>query len=359
MAALWILAAGWSGEAFAGTMKVHVLDVGQGDSVLIVAPNGDHILVDSGTKRSDIVPTLRALGVDDLELVVASHPHADHIGGMEDVVRAFHVDLFIDNGMEHTTKTYAEMVDALDARAIPHRKAKHGEVFEFDDLDITVLWPGNIPLRDTRSDLNSNSVVLRLDHGESCVMLTGDAEEPTERALLSQGIEQCDALKVAHHGSNHSSSDAFLRAVDPDIALISCGQGNRYKHPGEDTTARLASAGAVIYRTDTWGILSLESDGETLTVSDGSPVDPALGWLPRDTAIASTSPGVQPSLGRGQEQPTHPETEPSEPAVTPPNLSGVRPSHESQTETEPTKRFGWRIREWLERRRVRRSAEKE
>ena len=337
-----------TGYAWAGTLQLHVLDVGQGDALLVEAPDGEHLLVDAGTRKAEIVPVLRALGVEELDLVVATHPHADHIGGMEPVVRAFPVRLFLDNGMEHTTRTYEELVDALDARAIPHRTAQQGEAFVYDDLTVTVLWPGTSPLQQTRSDLNSNSVVLRLDHGDSCMLLTGDAEEPTERALVSAGLESCEVLKVAHHGSNHSSSAAFLRAVDPEIALISCGQGNRYKHPGDDTTQRLAAAGALIYRTDTWGVLTLESDGETIRVLDGEPVDPALGWLPRDgPAVAAVSPVTTPLPAERPAQ----EEAPAEA----PNLSGVRPSSRESVETEARRGLFWRMRAWIERRRARRS----
>ena len=337
----------WVSFAWAGTLQVHVLDVGQGDAVFIQAPDGSHILVDAGKRDADLVPILRAMGVDDLELVVATHPHADHIGGMEEVVRAFHVDLFLDNGMSHTTKTYTDLVDALDARAIPHRKAERGETFVYDDLTITVLWPGPSMLTDTRSDLNSNSVVLRLDHGKSCVLLTGDAEEPTERALLSGGLEQCDVLKVAHHGSNHSSSSAFLRAVDPDIALISCGQGNRYKHPGDDTTARLASAGAALYRTDAWGVLTVESTGRKIEVTDGVPVSADLGWLPREVTVGP--------IAARPPTPIADTPEPSVEHADTPNLSGVRPSSPSADETAAHRGPFWRIKQWFERRRARRS----
>ncbi|HJN77350.1 MAG TPA: ComEC/Rec2 family competence protein [Myxococcota bacterium] len=334
----------WAGIAWAGTLEVHVLDVGQGDAILIEAPDGEHILVDSGTRSADLVPVLSALGVEDLDLVVATHPHADHIGGMQQIVRSFDVELFLDNGLEHTTKTYGELVQTLDEEAVTHRTAQKGEVFTYDDLTVTVLWPGPKTLRGTRSDLNSNSVVLRLDHGEVCFLLTGDAEAPTERALISGGIERCEVLKVAHHGSNHSTSAAFLRAVDPDIALISCGLGNRYHHPGDQTTARLAASGAVIYRTDAWGVLTLESDGRNVEVLDGLPSAANLGWLPRDATVAAPRPAIEPL----------PETAPKIAGS-----GGARPRTSDPDEIEPPRGLFWRIRQWWQRRSTRRDQTKE
>ena len=131
-------------------------------------------------------------------------------------------------------------------------------------------------MRNTRSDLNSNSIVIRLDHGDNCFLFTGDAEEPTENILVQKGIEQCDVLKIAHHGSNHSSTTRFLKAVAPEIALISLGEGNRYGHPGEETLRRIEATGAEIYRTDLHGTIHLQSDGKKIRVlkSSGGPTPP-------------------------------------------------------------------------------------
>lgn len=288
-------------------MWVHVLDAGQGDSILIETPAGDHILIDASTGGARVAEQLERLGVEDLDLVVVTHPHADHMGGMRSVVVAYPIELYLDSGLSHTTRSYEALMGALDQYDVDHRTAVRGETFSFDDdIELTVLWPGTTPLRNTRSDLNSNSVVLRLDHGEDCFLFTGDSEEPTEHALLSAGLQQCDVLKVAHHGSNHSTTDSFLRAVEPDIALISVGSDNRYHHPGDETMERLTRAGAVIYRTDDSGNIALASSGRGIEVTDGVP------WSPRSTptrdspVVAEESRTVDPMEG--------------------PNLSGVRGS---------------------------------
>ena len=253
--------------AHAGTLVVDVLDVGQGDSILLTTPAGKTVLIDGGTGRIDPVPLLRRRGVESLDLVIASHPHADHIGGIDQVLEALPVKVYTDNGMPHTTSTYEKVMTLVEEKGVVYRTAEAGQVYNLDDgIRVEILHPQLTLLKNTRSDLNSNSVVARVTHGELCFLFTGDAEDPTERALLAQGIDSCEVLKVAHHGSSHSSSSTWLRAIQPEIALISAGANNRYGHPDEETLARLTSAGASVYRTDQHGSIQLRSDGEQIEV---------------------------------------------------------------------------------------------
>ena len=180
--------------------------------------------------------------------MVGTHAHADHIGGLDEVISAITVKNYMDNGLPHTTKTYEKVMGLIETEDIPYLTAVNGREFNLDDgIKISVIHPQDRPLRNTRSDLNSNSVVLRLTHGDNCFLFTGDAEEPTEDVLVHTGIEPCQILKVAHHGSNHSSSTHF-RAIKPEIALISAGQTI-------DTTTPVKRhsngrrAGAKVYRT--------------------------------------------------------------------------------------------------------------
>ena len=352
----------------AGTMTVHMLDVGQGDSLLLEMPTGEHVLIDAGLRGSDVAQTLELLGVDDLDLVFTTHPHADHMGGMRDVVLRFPIELYVDSGMPHTTQTYNQLMEAVHARKLDYQPARRGQVFEYDGVTIEVLWPGETYLTGTRSDLNSNSVVLRVDHGEDCFLFTGDAEIPTEDALVRGGrVQECEVLKVAHHGSHHSSGDSFLRAVEPEIALISCGVGNRYKHPGLETTEALGRMDAVIYRTDMSGHVTLESSGKGVTVVEGLPTDPHLGPV-RDErdALAAVGPSAKPpgtlqqrpdfvpKPDRPAEQPTDEPVEP-QPAEGPEpmDISGVRPSTGPEPEpVEKPRGLIARIRAWCQRRKA-------
>jgi competence protein ComEC len=265
-------------SAFAGILEVDIIDVGQGDSILILSPAGKAVLIDAGTGRQgDVVGHLKSRGVEELNLMVGTHPHADHIGGLDEVMEALPVKLFLDNGLPHTTRTYETVMGMVEEKKISYLKGKAGRVFKLDDgIRLELIHPQDKALTNTRSDLNSNSVVIRLTHGDVCFLFTGDAEEPTEDILVQKGIEPCQVLKVAHHGSNHSSSEHFIKAVNPEIALISAGEGNRYNHPGAETMARLASHGLQIYRTDQMGTIRLQSDGSQVTVLTGGTTEPMV-----------------------------------------------------------------------------------
>lgn len=294
--ALWL--AIWALLALAGEVRVDVLDIGQGDAILIRTPANKTILIDAGETSSPTVPQLQALGVTGFDLVVATHPHADHLGRMAEVLQTFPVKLYVDNGLPHTTQTYNNVMAEVERRGIPYRPAKAGMVFNLDDgAKIEVLFPTDSPLKDTRSDLNSNSVVLRLTHGEDCFLFTGDSEDPTEQALLRRGMEPCDVLKVAHHGSNHSTSDDWLAALQPSIALISLGAGNRYGHPGGETLGRLQRAGVRIHRTDLEGTLTVTSNGKGVSVRGEHPAT-------MDVMVAGTKGGTSAEGGKAAPAPS-------------------------------------------------------
>jgi len=257
-------------SSFGADLTVDMLDVGQGDAIL-VRTEGFAALIDAGPRDADTEAQLKALGVTHLDVVVATHPHADHIGRMPQVLQTFSVGQYVDNGMSHTTKNYERLMAAVEATEVPHRKATNGMTFPFgDEAVFTVLFPGETLLRGTRSDLNSNSVVLRLDHGESSFLFTGDAEAPTESHLLRSQLGDIDVLKVAHHGSGHSSTLPFLETLRPQAALISCGEDNRYHHPYPQALKRLRSVGSLIYRTDLSGNIRALSDGNKIEIFEGS-----------------------------------------------------------------------------------------
>lgn len=283
--------------------------MGQGDSILIRTPE-KAILIDAGEGEVSVPKLLEERGITTLDLVIGTHPHADHIGGMDDVLDSVKVKNYVDNGLAHTTKTYEAVMQRIEDKQIPYRAGTVDMKFNLDDgAVLEVLFPRDTKLRDTRSDLNSNSVVTRLTHGKSCFLFTGDSEEPTEMALLDAGLTQCDVLKVAHHGSRHSTTNAFLSVVKPKIALISLGVGNRYGHPGDETLARLGAVGAEIYRTDLMGTLTVVSDKSTVRVETGKKA-PLL-------VATATGPQVRP-----------PESGPARPEKRPEVADPARPGHD-------------------------------
>jgi competence ComEA-like helix-hairpin-helix protein len=208
--------------------------------------------------------------------------------------------------MPHTTEAYRKVIDLVEAKNIPYKAVRGGQVFRFDDgIKLTVLGPYDPLLRGTRSDLNSNSVIARLDHKGVCFLLMGDAELETEHQVLEHGIEPCEVLKVAHHGSAYASSKKFLEAAQPEWAAISVGRKNRYKHPAPATLRRLEQSGAKILRTDQLGRIMFESNGKRVRVAVSvNPPDVELPEgvvhtpLPRETNV--------PVATRTQELPARP-----------------------------------------------------
>jgi len=284
--------------AAAGVLTVDVLDIGQGDAIL-VRGGGKTALIDSGDRNSPTVAQLHQLGVERLDLVVASHPHADHIGRMPDVLQSFEVGLYLDSGLPHTTRIFESTMSAVEDVGVDYASANRGMILRLgEEATFTVLFPidGKM-LRGTRSDLNSNSVVLRLDHGANSFLFTGDAEAPTERALIAAGIEPVDVLKVPHHGSHHSSTRAFLEALGPQIAVISAGRANKYGHPDDEAVHRLGEVGAAIYRTDLSSHLRIISDGESLEVLEGSVAEIAQMKIAqmKIAQVETTTPPSQPA----------------------------------------------------------------
>lgn len=212
-----------------GVLILWAIDVGQGDGLLLRMPTGEHVLVDSGvnTDKNAVPDFLREKGVEEIEYAVFTHPHADHIGAAAEVVRGFRVKNVYMPDVAHTSKTYLDLLDALEAdESVSVRRAVAGESFSIGEVTFDILSP----IEDKYSDLNLYSAVLRVTYREKRFLLMGDAEQPNETALLASGESlRADLLKVGHHGSSTSSSADFLRAVRPDCALISCGEGQQLR----------------------------------------------------------------------------------------------------------------------------------
>ncbi len=240
-------------------MYVHFLNVGQGDSILLETPNGKFMLIDGGMKGEgeNVVEYLRNQGVERLEYVVATHPDADHIGGLVSVLNSISIKNFIDSGKVHTSQTYEEMITLIADKNIPYIVPKAGEKISLDsDVDIQVLSSNK-----EASDNNEASIVLKVTYGDVSFLLTGDAGIDMEQELMQTQNVQATILKSGHHGSNTSSSPAFIEAVNPEAAILSYGQDNKYGHPHFEVIESLKQAGSKIYGTAEAGNIVVVTDG--------------------------------------------------------------------------------------------------
>ncbi len=249
-------------------LKVVFLDIGQGDSIYIEAPNGNQVLIDGGPGRQ----VLRALGSvmpwydRSLDVVIATHPDADHIGGLPSVLERYQVAAVMDNGQPSNTGTYRAWQAAVAAEVkdgAQYLRARRGERFNLGaGISLDILYPYDTP---TGKDTNDGSIVARLTYGSQAFILTGDATIKVEQQLLiAKTLLSAQVLKAGHHGSKTSSSPAFIKAVSPIYAIISAGKNNRYGHPHQITLDNLKAAQAQILRTDEEGsIVCLSSQNVT------------------------------------------------------------------------------------------------
>lgn len=250
-----------------GQAEFHFIDVGQGDAALIRTSEGN-ILIDAGTNASEdaLIAYLKAEGITELAFVVFTHPHEDHIGGADAVLEYCAVQNVIRPDASAESVTYNRMMDAIKAEGATEYLSAPDQVYTLGDLKMTILGP----VGSNYDDTNNESVVLRVDFGESSVLYTGDAEDVSEKEMLSRyalnGRLDCDLLKVGHHGSDSSSTEAFLRAVTPEMAVISCGRGNEYGHPTGEVLSRLETMDVTFWRTDLLGDVVVVSDGKTLSL---------------------------------------------------------------------------------------------
>lgn len=269
MAVLAILAAWIWQQALrppvTGQFTATFLSVGQGDCIFIRTPSGRTMLVDGGSEGSRdigyrlVEPFLRRQGVNRIDVLVLSHPHADHLNGLLAVVKDFNVGMVLDPAIPHPPQAYRDFLRTVQERGIPFRKAVRGQVVDLGDgTKADVLNPPEERLVGTEDDVNNNSIVLRVTNGRSSIILMGDAGRAAEADILeSAGSLKCDVLKVAHHGSNDSTSDAWLDAVNPEFAIISVGRDNSFGHPSRQVLERLSRRGIKVYRTDKDGAVQV------------------------------------------------------------------------------------------------------
>ncbi|WP_019849696.1 ComEC/Rec2 family competence protein [Desulfitobacterium sp. PCE1] len=258
-------------------LKVSFIDVGQADAALIQIPNGKNIVIDAG-KNNDgefLIKYLEDQGIKEIHILIGTHPHEDHIGGMDKVIENFKIGQVIMPKVTHNTRTFEDVLLAVQEKGLKIKEGKAGVQLDLG-LPVEGLPPVSAeilaPMSGKYEDLNNYSIVLRLVYGANAFLFTGDAEDVSEKEMLASGVNlKADVLKVGHHGSSSSTTKDFLTAVDPKHAIISVGKDNSYGHPTEKVLKRLREKGAVIYRTDQAGTITVTSDGSTLTFALTNP----------------------------------------------------------------------------------------
>jgi competence protein ComEC len=241
------------------SLEVHFLDVGQADSILILT--GDNAaLIDAGNSSDGkyIVNYIKDLGIEKLNFVVGTHPHEDHIGGIDDVINSFDIEKYYMPDVMTTTKTFENVLDALANKNLKYTVPKEGKTFNLGNAVFETIYVGN----DTK-DLNNTSIVLKMTFGNKSFLFTGDATDISEQKMLNKNIKS-DVLKVGHHGSEYSTTDEFLKKVDPSISVISVGKDNKYGHPSKKTIDKLKDT--EIYRTDIDQTIIIKTDGNKLDI---------------------------------------------------------------------------------------------
>ena len=270
-----------------GELRVSFIDVGQGDSEFIELPNGETLLIDAGTNETgaDVVNYIESLGYSSIDYVVGTHPHEDHIGGLDDVIRTFDVESVYMPKVTADTKTFEDVLDAVDEKGLTINTAKAGvTLVDGDRLSVKML----APVLDEYDNTNDYSAVIRIVYDDTSFIFMGDAEQYAEDLIT--GDVDSDVLKVGHHGSSTSTGEAFLERVSPSYAVISCGLGNSYCHPHTETIEKLG--GIPVFRPDEMGTIVATSDGSEIsfrTLGKSDTGNAAQPEAPQDTETAASS----------------------------------------------------------------------
>lgn len=249
-----------------GDIEVKFIDVGQADSCLIVTANNDAILIDAGEDRDAeaIIEVIAEYDIPDIDLMVLTHPHADHIGGAQTIIETYKVEEVMMCSYAATSKLFNNLLTALEeSTSTVVTQATVGLEKEVDGVELLVVGVDSEP-----KDNNNSSIVMKVTYGTVDMLFTGDAEVPAEEVILQNGFDlSAELLKVGHHGSDTSTSDAFLEAISPKVAVISVGEGNKYNHPSDMILKKFMDKGIQYYRTDELGTITLEIDGKDIVTS--------------------------------------------------------------------------------------------
>lgn len=251
---------------------VHFIEAGQGDCTLIETHDGKFAMIDASTQdyADEIIAYLFSEGVQELEFVLFTHPHEDHIGGGDEILKEFKVNTVYMNDFVENTACYERLISAIKDSKMKHStrvfRPLQSDTFYLDDIEFTVLSDGS-----KYDDANNSSLCLKMELGESTFIFTGDAEKVVEYDILSSGVSvDAEVYKCGHHGSSTSNSDAFLNAVSPELAIISCGLDNSYGHPHVETIEALLDRNITSYRTDVDGTITVAFNEKSFTVAQNS-----------------------------------------------------------------------------------------
>lgn len=241
-------------------LMIYFIDVGQADCIL-VNNNKEYALIDAGNNEDGkkIVSYLESLGITNFKYVIGTHAHEDHIGGMDDIIKSFPIEHFYMPDVITTTKTFEDVLDALETKNLIFETPEIDETFSLAETKFQVMHIG-----EEKTDLNDTSIVLKLTYGKTSYLLMGDATNNVEKEILSKDLKS-DVLKVGHHGSQYSTHAQFLKKVAPSYSIIQVGKNNSYSHPKDVTIKKLEAVGSKIYRTDKDGTIILSSDGENIS----------------------------------------------------------------------------------------------
>ncbi len=244
-------------------LKVHYLDVGQGDSIFVELPNNETMLIDAAEsyQSENIINYLKNLNYQKIDYVIGTHPHTDHIGGLKDIINTFEIGKIFMPKVVSTTKTYESLLMAIKDKNLKINTAKAGtSIIDTDALKINILAPNN----STYTELNNYSVVTKITYGTTKFLFMGDAEKLSENEIKENVT--ADVIKIGHHGSNTSSSIDFIKKVNAKYGIISVGLNNKYNLPKEETITNWENSGTKIYLTSTNGTIRASSDGTNIKI---------------------------------------------------------------------------------------------
>ena len=245
-------------------LKIYFFDVGQADSILI-SNNDTNMLIDAGNNEDGELLTKyikEDLNINKIDILIGTHPHEDHIGGLDDIINNFEIDTLYLPEVMSLSKTFEDVIDTIEENNLSISVPETNEEFKLGEGEFKVLYTGQ-----DEKDLNNSSIVLKMTYGKHNYLFTGDATEKVEKIILNKNIK-ADVLKVGHHGSSYSSSQEFLNKVQPKYAIISCAKNNSYNHPSEDTLFRLNKVNVKVYNTMDLGTIIITSDGETININN-------------------------------------------------------------------------------------------